>query len=124
MAVADHESSQAQDLVIRPLSPAIGIEVQGSDLAQPLDDEAFARIRRAWEENCIVLFRGQSLDEAAQVRFASQERTFTSAMSERVNQPNLDYLSASCDGARKVRIAAVVVNPQGGCGTGGIFAHF
>jgi hypothetical protein len=45
-------------------------------------------------------------------------------LSERVNQPNLDYLSASCDGARKVRIAAVVVNPQGGCGTGGIFAHF
>jgi taurine dioxygenase len=72
MAVADHESSQVQDLVIRPLSPAIGIEVQGSDLAQPLDDAAFARIRRAWEENCIVLFRGQSLDEAAQVRFASR----------------------------------------------------
>ena len=30
------------------------------------------RIRRAWEVNCIALFRGQSLDEMDQVRFAAR----------------------------------------------------
>ena len=56
---------------IRPLSPAIGIEVKGVDLSAPLDAESFGRIRAAWEENCIALFRDQNLDELAQVRFAS-----------------------------------------------------
>lgn len=62
----------AQQIEIRPLSPAIGIEVSGVDLARPLDAPSFARVRHAWEENCIVLFRDQSLDEAAQVDFASR----------------------------------------------------
>lgn len=57
---------------IGPLSPAIGVEVRGVDLRGDLDDETFARIRKAWEENCIVLFRGQSFEEADQVRFAGR----------------------------------------------------
>ena len=57
---------------IRPLSSAIGIEIGGVDLAKPLADIVFARIRAAWEENCIALFRGQHLDEMDQVRFAGR----------------------------------------------------
>ncbi|HUZ74315.1 MAG TPA: TauD/TfdA family dioxygenase [Stellaceae bacterium] len=57
---------------IRPLSPAIGVEIMGVDLAAPIDDADFARIRRAWEENCIALFRGQHLDEDQQVNFAAR----------------------------------------------------
>jgi len=56
-------------LNIAPLSPAMGVEIDGVDLAQPIDDDSFARIRSAWENNCIALFRGQSLDEEAQMRF-------------------------------------------------------
>src|SRR5262245_37011372 len=59
-------------LRIEPLSPALGVEISGVDLAEPLDDQAFARIRSAWENNCIALFRGQRIDEAAQMRFASR----------------------------------------------------
>lgn len=59
-------------LDIRPLSPALGVEIGGVDLASDLDDESFAHIRRAWEENCIALFRGQHLEEMDQVRFASR----------------------------------------------------
>lgn len=71
MTLEDHATAQAASrLEIKPLSPAIGIEVLGVDLAQPLDDSTFARIRRGWEENCIALFRGQSFDELAQVDFA------------------------------------------------------
>jgi taurine dioxygenase len=65
-------SAAADTLALRPLSPAIGIEVTGVDLARPLDDAAFARIRRGWEENCIALFRGQHLEEAQQVAFGAR----------------------------------------------------
>jgi taurine dioxygenase len=57
-------------LRIEPLSPALGVEIGGVDLAEPLDNETFARIKSAWESNCIALFRDQQLDEAAQLRFA------------------------------------------------------
>ncbi|MFM9887590.1 MAG: TauD/TfdA dioxygenase family protein [Burkholderiales bacterium] len=56
----------------RALSPNIGIEVEGVDLRQPLDDEAFRSVEAAWHANCIILFRGQSLDEDQQVAFASR----------------------------------------------------
>jgi taurine dioxygenase len=86
MAVTDHdEAVSARDFTIRPLSPAIGIEVQDIDLTQPLSDEAFAPIRRGWEENCIAVFRGQSLDEAAQVKFASR---FGTVCTRTMNDPN------------------------------------
>src|ERR1043166_2733633 len=57
---------------ILKLSRAIGVEVRGVDLREPLDEKTFARIRRAWEENCIALFRDQHLDELDQVRFAAR----------------------------------------------------
>jgi taurine dioxygenase len=57
-------------VTIRPLSAAIGVEVLDVDLARPLDDGRFAAIRKAWEDNCVLLFRGQSLDDDAQLNFA------------------------------------------------------
>ena len=54
------------------LSVAIGVEIRGVDLRAPLDEETFGRVRRAWEENCIALFRDQHLDEMEQVRFAAR----------------------------------------------------
>src|SRR6185503_3946951 len=58
-------------LEIKSLSPAIGVEIGGIDLARPLGEDVFRRIRSAWEHSCIALFRGQSLDELQQVHFAS-----------------------------------------------------
>jgi taurine dioxygenase len=57
---------------ITALSPAIGIEVRGLDLAQDLDEGTFDRLRRTWEQNCIALFRDQHLSELDQVNFASR----------------------------------------------------
>jgi len=59
-------------ITIKPLSPAIGVEVAGVDLRGPMDEDSLGQIRRAWEENCIALFRGQALDEMDQVGFASR----------------------------------------------------
>ena len=75
-------SGAADTLAIRPLSPAIGVEVAGVDLARPLDDATFAAIRRAWEESCIALFRGQRLDEMDQVNFGARFGTLGTVVNE------------------------------------------
>lgn len=53
-----------------PLSPAIGAEIGGVDLAAPLDDETFAAIYRAWLDHGVLRFRGQRLGDAALVAFS------------------------------------------------------
>jgi taurine dioxygenase len=65
------DMSPDRHLSLKPLSPAIGVEVLGIDLARPLSAERFAHIRHAWEEHCVVLFRNQRIEETDQVRFAS-----------------------------------------------------
>jgi alpha-ketoglutarate-dependent taurine dioxygenase len=81
--MVEAQATARQALEIRPLSPAIGVEISGVDLAAPLDEPTFARIRRAWEENCIALFRGQDLDENAQAGFAARFGTLGTAVNDR-----------------------------------------
>jgi taurine dioxygenase len=48
-------------LRINPLAGAIGAEVLGVDLADELDDDTIAAIRRAWLDHLVIFFRGQTL---------------------------------------------------------------
>ena len=85
MTIDDHgvrERAAAGSFEIRALAPQLGIEVRGVDLAEPLGDERFQRIRRAWEESCVAVFRGQTLDETAQVRFAGRFGTLGTIVNE------------------------------------------
>lgn len=56
----------------RPLSPALGAEIQGIDLSQPMADSTFEAIRDIWYENCVLCIPGQNLGEMDQVRFAER----------------------------------------------------
>ena len=58
------------DLELVPLSEAIGVEVRGVDLSQPIDAENADALRKVWTENSILLIRGQELDDEAQYAFA------------------------------------------------------
>ncbi len=60
------------DMDIVPLSPAIGAELRGLDLSQDLTPETVAAIKDAWHRHIVLLFRGQDLDENAQIRFAAR----------------------------------------------------
>jgi taurine dioxygenase len=62
----------AMPIEFRPLSDAIGVEAIGVDLSQDFSLETFEKIRREWERNCVILFRGQKIDEDMQVRFAKR----------------------------------------------------
>jgi len=57
---------------IRPLAPLIGAEVAGVDLAGPLEEDAFRTVLGAWHASGVILFRGQTLSEEEQVRFAGR----------------------------------------------------
>ncbi len=50
----------------RPITDAIGLEILGVDLSQPVSDEDFNAIRQAWLKGTILLFRGQTRMTPAQ----------------------------------------------------------
>jgi taurine dioxygenase len=52
------------------LSAALGAEIRGVDASQPVPDEVFKEIERAWHQHQVILLRAQALTEDEQVRFA------------------------------------------------------
>ena len=56
---------------LTPLSPALGVEITGLDLSLAFDEATAAALRDAWRDHRLLLLRGQALDQAAQVRFAT-----------------------------------------------------
>jgi len=67
---------------ITPLTPTIGAEISGIDLRQPRDRAATDALRRAWHAHAVLLVRGQSLEEADQVRYGECFGTLGTALSE------------------------------------------
>jgi taurine dioxygenase len=56
-------------LEVRQLGTALGAEIRGVDLAQPLDAAGVDFIRKAFVEHIVLTIRGQSLPPAAQIAF-------------------------------------------------------
>ncbi|MBL8669740.1 MAG: TauD/TfdA family dioxygenase [Alphaproteobacteria bacterium] len=82
-------------ITVRRLCGALGAEVGGVDLAQPLDAEVVAEIRRAFYDNHVICFRGQDLPPASQMAFT---RIFG-----KVEQHPL-YRSAQIDGFPEILV--------------------
>jgi taurine dioxygenase len=57
-------------ILIDPLAPALGAEIQDVDLSRPLDEPAFAQIRDAFHAHSVILFRGQRLTEDQHIAFS------------------------------------------------------
>ena len=54
---------------IIPTGAAVGAEIRGVDLSQPLDDATFAVIERAYNEHGVIFFRDQHVTPPQQVAF-------------------------------------------------------
>jgi taurine dioxygenase len=54
---------------VRPISGVMGAEIDGPNLAKPLDDAVFDEIARAFGEHCAVFFRNQDLSRDDQMAF-------------------------------------------------------
>ena len=68
MAIA---AERIRTISVTKMHPVIGAEIGGVDLCRPLDAETLRQIKDAWHEHSVLLFRGQSLSEDDQRRFAS-----------------------------------------------------
>jgi taurine dioxygenase len=58
-------------LIVTPLSAACGAEISGIDLSRPLGEHAVRSIKQAWNRHLVLVFRGQTLSQDDQLRFAS-----------------------------------------------------
>lgn len=65
-------TTSAAPIGVRRLGGALGAEVTGVDLSQPLGDNLFAAIKQAFLEHLVVVFPEQDLSPAAQVAFTAR----------------------------------------------------
>ncbi len=59
-----------QSIAVSSLTPHLGAEISGVDLRQPLSDEQFSEIYRAWLDWHVLVFRDQDLDRDQHKAFA------------------------------------------------------
>src|SRR5262249_36588752 len=64
------ENRKPAAFTVRPLSPALGAEISGVDLRDPIDEALKQKFLDVWHQHLVVLLRNQTLDEDTQVRFA------------------------------------------------------
>ena len=57
-------------ITTRPLSPTLGVEVSGVDMASALDADTAGTLRDLWRRHGLLLFRGQELEEKQLVEFS------------------------------------------------------
>ena len=64
--------TNSSEIEIRPASGAIGAEISGFDLAEPVSDALIAAIRNAWLKHGVLLLRNQPLPPAQFQAFAER----------------------------------------------------
>lgn len=72
MTAATAEVLDSVGIVIRPLQPTIGAEIEGVDLSRPLTTGQRDAIKAAVLRHKVVFFRDQNIDNAQQAAFAEQ----------------------------------------------------
>lgn len=59
-----------KQIEVSPITGALGAEIDGVNLAQPISDDTFEEIHRAFLENLVIFFRGQDMTPEQQKTFA------------------------------------------------------
>jgi taurine dioxygenase len=104
----------SRNLELVRLSPALGVEIRGLDLSKPLDSSQAAQIREAWQENLVVLIRGQYLTDAQLVDFAKIFGPLEQAPPNKAGKPWIDgFPQLAC-----ISNIAVDGKPIGSLGSG------
>ena len=50
-----------EKITLNPIAGAMGVEIEGVDLSQPLDNKTFDEIHQAFLENLVIIFHDQNL---------------------------------------------------------------
>ncbi len=72
LAAPGHNTPSYRRIDPRPRCGALGAEIAGVDLAQPLDDETFAEIEAAFHQYVVLVFPDQDLSPDQQVAFTAR----------------------------------------------------
>ena len=59
-----------RNIETRPISGALGAEIHGVDLAEPLDEANFAEIREALHDHLVIFFRDQTITPEQHLAFS------------------------------------------------------
>ena len=90
-------------LQTRRLSHAFGVEISGVDLRENLSNETVAAIRRLWNDNGIVLLRGQDITSQQIMHVQSMLAELEGRLAEIANlfdNPNADHAVTHASTAR------------------------
>ena len=66
---AAEDGAPYETVTVDKLTPIIGAEISGVDLAAPLGNAAFSEIQRAFAENLVIFFRDQNLTPEQHLAF-------------------------------------------------------
>lgn len=75
-----------------PLSPDLGLELRGVDLARPLDAQTKREILDAWIDAGVVLLRGGARSPEEHMRLSEVFGDLEPAATKQLNDPNNPYL--------------------------------
>jgi taurine dioxygenase len=112
------------DIEVTPLSPACGAEIKGVDLTRPLSQTQVDAIKAAWAEHLVLVFRGQTVSQEDQLRFAA----YFGDLGSRKKAP--DALRSRAEGTLQDNEKVLLVtnikvdgNPIGAFGDGEFWFH-
>lgn len=60
------------EMWIQPTGAALGADVHGIDLSQPISEETFQRIADAWAEHLVLRFSGQKIGDPDLMKFSAR----------------------------------------------------
>jgi taurine dioxygenase len=66
----EEDAMAGQQIAVRRLAGALGAELEGLDLTQPLDDPTVKQIQDAWMEHQVLFLRGQKITREQHKSFA------------------------------------------------------
>lgn len=71
LATIPVESYEIGQITVIPQSSAIGAEIVGVDISEPLPSDVVVAIKQAWHTHLVLLFRGQTLTPEQHIYFSS-----------------------------------------------------
>jgi taurine dioxygenase len=92
-----------ETIQVSPITTAIGAQVDGADLAQPLSEHQVGEIRAALLDHLVLFFRGQDLTDDQHLAFASRFGTpnvYVATRARGLDQP-LEWIEDTADSPPK-----------------------
>lgn len=68
---SQHPVNSPEQVQVIPSGAALGAEIRGVDLSQPVPEETKALLRKAWADHLVIYWRGQSLPDEAMLAAAT-----------------------------------------------------